>query len=138
MVRKKSFTESFKGLRLNLTGFIYSLFSFILVGFFMVVFLILSRNGWQQLVCRINQFLLKVGMTASAFFKEIQYCKQKLEVGPAAQKIMFSLRIFSIKQTADLVTFTEETLNGKLPFSCSAPEILTVRSNCIAVSTPLK
>ena len=104
----------------------------------MVVFLTLSRNGWQQLVCRINQFLLKVGMTASAFFKEIQYRKQKLEVGTAAQKIMFSLRIFSIKQTADLVTFTEETLNGKLPFSCSAPEILTVRSNCIAVSTPLK
>ena len=26
---------------------------------------------------------------------------------------------FSIKQTADLVTFTEEILNGKLHFLCS-------------------
>ena len=39
-----------------------------------------------------------------------------------AQKMKFSIKDFFRKcdQTADLVTFTEEILNGKLHFLCSA------------------
>ena len=34
---------------------------------------------------------------------------------------------FSIKETADLVTFTEEIFNGKLQFLCS---VVALRTHC--------
>ena len=36
-----------------------------------------------------------------------------------AQKMKFSIKDFFSKFAADLVTFTEEILNGKLQFLCS-------------------
>ena len=35
------------------------------------------------------------------------------------KKISFPFRIYLVNVTADLVTFTEEILNGKLNFLCS-------------------
>ena len=40
---------------------------------------------------------------------------------PTAQKMKFPLRISSVN--VDLVTFTEEILNGKLHFLCSVPRM---------------
>ena len=37
---------------------------------------------------------------------------------PTAQKMKFSIKDFFSKFPADLVTFTEEILNGKLNFLC--------------------
>ena len=42
------------------------------------------------------------------------------EVPKLHKKLCFSFKISSVNVTADLVTFTEETLNGKHHFLCSA------------------
>ena len=42
------------------------------------------------------------------------------EIPTLHKKLCFSLKISSVNVTADLVTFTEETLNRKHHFLCSA------------------
>ena len=55
-----------------------------------------------------------------------------------AQKINFSIKdSFSKCETADLVRFTDEILNGKLPFLCSVKEGLAKVTISWSISLPL-
>ena len=74
---------------------------------------IAHRNNFCRLYQRNKSASIVKFRQASNLWKRVLEAA-KLAYATVAQKMKFS-----IKETADLVTFTEEILNGKLHFLCS-------------------
>ena len=81
-------------------------------------------------ICHTYPIMMKLG-TVIPYLKKTQKTFESRDTPlDTAQKIKFSIKDFfskydQIRRTADLVTFTEEILNGKIHFLCSVSSVYT-------------
>ena len=73
-----------------------------------------------------TNLLAEILMNLGLSYQTLSFYYKAFPVTATAQKMQFSIKGFfskcdQIRSTADLVTFTEEIVNGKLHFLCSEP-----------------
>ena len=83
-----------------------------------IMYFVTCKESWYS-PKKSSLFLLWIVNTKTI----LPHSQNKKNASLAAQKI--SIKDF-FKETAEVVTFTEEILNGKLHFVCSFPTIMTI------------